>query len=245
MTPSKILFYFCLFFIFGIFLAEVFTRFRIQFSFPLAAGLFFFIVLVCIFLKNKNTLILTFFFLFLLLGFWRFQSAQLKIAGNELEKYNDLKTPLIFSGAVIEEPDLRGDSQRLIVKPEKIYFDVSSHQNIKQGKILVKTNRYPEYRYGGNLEIKGELETPIVFEDFNYKDYLEKSGIFSTVYYPEIKPLDKGLKTPLSLFYSRILGLKNRFREVIYQNISPPQSLILGAVLLGDKGKISEELKQS
>jgi len=39
-------------------------------------------------------------------------------------------------------------------------------------------------------------------------------------------------------------SLKQRFREVISQNFSPPQSSILAAILLGDKGKISQEWKE-
>jgi len=44
--------------------------------------------------------------------------------------------------------------------------------------------------------------------------------------------------------YAKILEFKNKLRESIYQNISPPQSSILGALILGDKKQISEELKQ-
>jgi hypothetical protein len=39
-------------------------------------------------------------------------------------------------------------------------------------------------------------------------------------------------------------SLKQKFREVIYQNFSPPHSTILAAILLGDKGKISKDWKQ-
>jgi len=40
------------------------------------------------------------------------------------------------------------------------------------------------------------------------------------------------------------LGFKNKLRESIFQNLSPPQSSILGAMLLGDKSRIPEDLKE-
>ncbi len=39
-------------------------------------------------------------------------------------------------------------------------------------------------------------------------------------------------------------ALKQKFREVIYQNFSPPQSSILAAILIGDKEKIAQEWKE-
>jgi competence protein ComEC len=39
------------------------------------------------------------------------------------------------------------------------------------------------------------------------------------------------------------LDFKNKLRESIEQNLSPPESSILGAIVLGDKRKISEEWK--
>ena len=42
----------------------------------------------------------------------------------------------------------------------------------------------------------------------------------------------------------QLLVFKQKLREVIYQNLSPPQSSILAAIILGDKQKISSEWKE-
>ena len=47
-----------------------------------------------------------------------------------------------------------------------------------------------------------------------------------------------------NFFYAQILNLKNKLREVVYQNLLPPQSSILGALILGDKKQISQEWKE-
>ena len=42
----------------------------------------------------------------------------------------------------------------------------------------------------------------------------------------------------------KILPLKQKLREIVYQNFSPPHSSILAALVLGDKRKISQQWKQ-
>ncbi|GAI24799.1 unnamed protein product, partial [marine sediment metagenome] len=129
---------------------------------------------------------------------------------------------------VSQEPDVRMDNVKLTIKVESL------------GKVLVTTSRYPEYQYGDELKITGNLQIPYVFEDFNYQNYLAKDGIYSVMYYPEIKYI----RGSTSKIYRRILQFKDKLRESIYQNLSPPQSSILGAILLGDKRRLSEELKE-
>ena len=83
-----------------------------------------------------------------------------------------------------------------------------------------------------------------MFEDFNYKDFLLKDGIYSVMYYPKIEFLGQGDRGLASIFYGGVLKIKDRLREVINQNLSPPQSSILAAILLGDKRQISDEWKE-
>ena len=225
MTKSKIFFYFCLFFIFGIFLNSIFIISQILI-------LIIFIFSLILILSFKKKLVISgFCLLFLILGVYQHQKSELEIKNNELQKYNDLEENIIFTGTIVQEPDIREKSQKLIIKPK----------GIKEGKILVSTGKYPEYKYGDELKIKGELKTPAVFEDFDYKNYLAKEGIYSVIYYSEIQITSRGLSSSI---YGKILDFKDKLRESVYQNLSPPQSLILGAMILGDKSRMSEDLKE-
>jgi hypothetical protein len=47
--------------------------------------------------------------------------------------------------------------------------------------IIVRAPRYPAYVYGDELEIKGKLETPPVFEGFSCRDYLARWGTLRMV----------------------------------------------------------------
>ncbi len=226
MAVSKIFLYFCLSFIGGIFLNSIVFISQLNLLGLLIAG----ISLVSVFWKYQKLAVIGFSILFLVLGIYHYQAALLKIVANELQKYNDKNSPVVLIGLVSAEPDTREDNQKLTIKPEGI-----------EGKILVTTNLYPSYRYGDKLKIKGELKTPKEFEDFNYKDYLAKEGIYSVIYWPEIELIGREQG---NFIYSQILSFKEKLREGIYQNISPPQSLILGAIILGDKKRISSEWKE-
>ena len=196
--------------------------------------LIFGILLISLFWQYKKFVIIGFCILFLVAGIWRHQQAELKITDNELGRYNDLEQKITLIGQIIKEPDVREKNIKLTIKPEKI-----------KGKVLVTINRYPQYQYGDKLKITGNLKTPLEFEDFNYKDYLAKDGIYSVIYWPEIEILDReNYRSPTSIIYAKILSFKNKLRESIYQNLSPPQSSILGAMILGDKSRISQEWKE-
>ena len=218
MTSSKIFLYFCLSFIGGIFLNSFFN-----FSQPiLISFLILGILLISVFWPYKKLVVVGFCILFLVAGIWRHQQALSKIV------YPKEKA-ITFVGQIIQEPDVRDDNIKLTVKAENI-----------EGKILVTAHRYPEYRYGDKLRMTGKLKIPQTMEDFNYPGYLAKEGIYSVMSWPEIELLEKNQGNPV---FANILSFKNKLRESVYQNLLPPQSSILGAMILGDKRKISQEWK--
>jgi len=253
MTRSKIFLYLSLSFIFGIFLA-------LKLHFSQLSLLGFFILglsLISVFWKKKKVVFWSFVLIFLVLGIWRGFLAEEKFSGNKLQNFNN-KGEVVLIGRVSEEPDIREKNIKLTVKTTQLrlvlkthdreflaptYIDNDSHNIIS--RVLVTTNRYPEYKYGDKLEIRGELKTPPMFEGFNYRNYLKKDGIISVIYYPEVKLLKRGeYHNVFSWFYGKILLFKSNLRKVLYSNLSPPYSFILGAMILGDKSKMPQDLKE-
>ena len=170
--------------------------------------------------------IIGFCLLFLAAGIWRHQAVVSKVIHPSEEK-------IAFIGTVAGEPDIRETHTKLTL------IDIG-YQSIA-GKVLATVSRYPEYHYGDKLKITGEIEVPYVFDDFSYKDYLAKDGIYSVMYYPQIELVEKNQG---NFVYAKILELKDKLRGVIYQNLSPPQSSILSAMMLGDKSRMSADLKE-
>jgi len=164
-------------------------------------------------------------------GLWYYHQASIKADTIMRPFYNK---EFSFKGILVEEPDVRNDSTKLTLK---IY---GSH-DLPEEKVLVTTNRYPRYNYGDKLHVKGEIKRPAVFEDFDYREYLAKDGIYSVMYWPQIEKIDSGCGNSL---YSKILSFKKELRESIHSNLFPPQSSLLGSLILGDKGRMSDNLKE-
>ncbi len=137
-----------------------------------------------------------------------------------------LPKEVAFEGQVISEPSFSGKSTSFEVK-----FDSK--------KILVITFPHADIEYGDILKIEGELKKPPVFETFNYRNYLKQQGIFYLTSFPRIEKIDQVI-TP----YSYILSFKQSMRNTIYSHLSPPQRNILSAMLLGDKDRMPDSLKE-
>ena len=247
MTASKIFLYFCLSFIGGIFLNSIFSINQLGFLTPhiiLCAGLIFGLILISVLWRYKKFVVIGFCLLFLVAGIWRHQIAELQITNSKLRIYNDREDIVTFIGIISAEPDIREKSQKLTIEIKQLNYYAAGSRSEKE-RVLVTANRYPEYRYGDKLKIIGKLETPPVFESFNYKDYLAKDGIFSVMSFPEIELMNRGdvRDSILNKIMKAIFSLKNKFKTATGSFISSPQVGILEALIFGDEEKISKEWK--
>jgi competence protein ComEC len=182
-------------------------------------GIFF----ITFFWQKKKMVVLGFCLIFLVLGIQKHQSVLSEIVFPG-------ERDVVFEGIVVSEPDIRENNTNLIIESSEIY-----------GKILLVTGSYPKYEYGDKLKISGKLTAPASFDEFDYGSYLAKDGIYSVIYRSEIEYLDRGNKNQI---YSKILEIKNNLRKVIFKNLSSPQSSILSAMILGDRGAMSDQLKE-
>jgi len=151
----------------------------------------------------------------------------LKKNKSPLANQNDSTEDVILIGKVVKEPDIRSNNTKLTIETE-------------QGKVLVTAGNYPEYQYGDVLEIKGKLQTPTVFEDFNYKEYLAKDNIYFVIYYPKIELIEKNKGNPI---YSAIFKFKNNIEKNIEKIMPFPEAGILEAITLGNKQVLSDKIK--
>ncbi|MEK7061695.1 MAG: ComEC/Rec2 family competence protein [Patescibacteria group bacterium] len=229
MTPSKILFYLSISFVVGIFISSI-VKIPQIFSW----GFLFFGILTIIaslFFKRDNFVTVGFCFFFLVLGIIRLEISEFNIKNNQLRKFND-KGEIILVGKIINEPDVRENYQKLKIKIGN-----------PKGIVLVATGRYPEYKYLDKLKITGELKTPFETEEFSYKNYLLKDGIYSVMDFPKVEFMSQSVNSPFDLTFSGVLWFKQKLRESIRKNYSPPQSFILEGTILGDNGAMPQDLK--
>ncbi len=200
------------------------------------------IMFISVFWGRWRFALIGFCLLFLVLGILRHEAAERQVINSRLQNYNQKEEAVSFTGIISDEPDVREDHAKLTIN--NIFFGKDEPERIN-GKVLLTADRYPEYRYGDKLKIKGRLQAPPIFDEFHYKDYLKKDGIYSVIYYPEIELLEReNYGGRASGAYAKVLEFKDKLRGVVYRNFSPPHSSILGAMLLGDKSRISQEWKE-
>ncbi len=141
---------------------------------------------------------------------------------------------MVVESIVVGEPNVGKETIKLTVKAENL------DGGNTDGKILLTTYRYPEYQYGDKLKIIGKLETPPILEDFNYKDYLKKEGIYSVMSWPKVELIGSGFGSPAMKI---LFSLKNKLEESLNKAMSPPESAILEALLFGNEENFSKEWK--
>ena len=235
-SPSKILFYLCTSFIVGIFLESI-----IKIPHTFVRGILISIVALIIFSllfirANNIYLIFSFCLIFCILGVLRMQIAEFNIENDQLAKLNNLPNQIILTGTIISEPDVRENSQKLKVKV------VLPEQQINS-VVLITTAKYPEFKYFDKIEITGKLQTPMENEEFSYKNYLMKDGIYSVMNFAKTEKKEKDRTFIFSYFYSVILDFKQKLRQSLQRNFLPPQGHILQGIILGEKSVIPQDLK--
>ncbi len=139
-------------------------------------------------------------------------------------------------GQIVEDPDIRLNSQQLKVKiiGQKIF-------------LLVSTNRITEYRYGDIVRVEGKLSQPENFitnqgKEFNYIKYLANQDIYFLFKYPQIEILSRGNGNPL---YAQLYKLKNSFVKSINNVIDLPESSLASGLVLGLRGGFDEEMRNN
>ncbi len=225
---SKFFLFFALSFIFGIFFAYYFSPAILLGFFILGV----FLITIPPFCGNKKIFIFGICILIAGTGMYRYHFVQNKIYNSQLKKI--APASVVLFGTIYKEPEIREASASLVVVDEKT-----------KEKIIIFIDKYNDFKYGDFLIISGKLRVPESFNGFDYQAYLAKEGISTIMYRPEIEVLQKEKYSSLfSVFYADILKTKEKMRDVVYSNISPPQREILAAMLLGDKRRISSEWQE-
>jgi competence protein ComEC len=132
-----------------------------------------------------------------------------------------------FEAVITEEPDVRDDSARYIVK-------TASSTDL----VLLVSERFPAFQYGDKIKVFGKLELPKNFEEFDYINYLAKDQIHFLIYQPQIIKIGESRNGIISGLYS----LKNVFIEKINNVVPEPNSSLLAGVIFGAKQSLGTEL---
>lgn len=103
------------------------------------------------------------------------------------------------------------------------------------GKILVQESSKTVLHVGDRCIFKGKLVEPKSYEDFDYKKYLYRKGIYSILQVTSIE---------CSKNKSFLLAFRSNLEEVVESLIPEPESSLLIGVMLGTKREFTDEFDE-
>lgn len=167
-------------------------------------------------------------FLFFLFGFLRGNFFLQALFNSPLISLNDSQNFVELRGEILEEPEIEKNYQKFIFQPDKIF-----------GKIYVFTSNDNLYLKHQKIKIRARLKTPSSFPDFDYKKFLQRQGILSIAYFPEIE-----VEREVSSFWRLIFQIKEKARQNAKNFLPEKESALFGALILGDKKYLPNDLKE-
>jgi competence protein ComEC len=172
-------------------------------------------------------------------GAWRYDATLPSSEPQGIARYND-GAAVRFRAVVTGEPDERGASVRLRLSAREVFDDDRWQET--SGGVLMRAPLFPRYDYGDLLEVTGKLETPPIVEDFDYRDYLARHGVQSTIAYPKTTLLATGEGHPL---WACLYDLRADLSSALADALPQPEASLAQGILLGRRTSLPAALAQA
>ena len=224
MPKSQVFFYILSAFIGGVFIASLFNISLSIILILAIAG----ILAIALGFNNKYFILAGCLILAFGAGAARFNSFNL----GKSNLINLAGQDVVLSGFIDSESVISGTKMKFAFKAEG-------------DDVLITTNAYPERKFGDALEIKGKLQLPENFSDFDYITYLKKEGIQTVMSFPKINAgeINLSLSEKIKIaVYKNIFALKNKFENAINVSIPEPNASFINGILLGARQNIPDDL---
>jgi len=216
----KLFIFACLAFILGLALG-------IKLPADLFIGTFFLFLLAlfllfCLLLEQKKEIIIVVFAISLFFGLWRMSSALRQSQREDLNQYFGREKK--FQAVVAKEPEVLTSTRKT-----EIYIPELD------AKALMKMPLYPVFHLGDKILVRAKLEEPLNQKSFDYKESLEKKGIYFLINHPAIEVLSRAQGFSLK----RTLVFLKEGMEKRIEQISPfPEAGFFKALLFGSEEDI-------
>ncbi|MBC7877429.1 MAG: ComEC/Rec2 family competence protein [Anaerolineales bacterium] len=175
-----------------------------------------------------------------IIGAWRYQAAQPNIDAFHVAFYNDRDYEMLVTGTLTKPPDYRDTYTNLRLNVEAI--DSGSGDLPASGLMLVRVPAHETYEYGQRVRVRGKLETPPEDEEFSYRDYLARGGVYSYMSIAEVTVLPGNGG---SVFYTAVYKLKEKLIQNTYRLFNDPESSLLAGILFGVDTGLTRDLQNA
>ncbi len=157
------------------------------------------------------------------------------------------REPVIVEGVVAVRPETTDRGFRLLVELEREYEGRSSMA--LTGRLLIFVDgEVGDIMTGDRMRCRARIKRPRIYGipgEFDYPRYLTYRGIFATGFIPtgeDIILMKRGVVHPLQ---QRIDTVAHTLGQFVDATASKPESGILKALLLGDRGGVPKELEDA
>lgn len=177
--------------------------------------------------------------IFFFFGGWWYKAAQPNLKDPfHIAFYNDRDYEILVTGTLAEAPDYRDTYTNLKLNVEAV--DSGSGNLPAYGQALVRVSQNQPYEYGQRVRVRGKLKTPPVNEEFSYRDYLARDGVYSTMSLAEVTTLPGNGG---NFFFVQTYKLKAKLLENIYRIYPDPEASLLAGILLGVDTGLTRKLQ--
>jgi competence protein ComEC len=187
-------------------------------------------------------------------GAMRYQYTLPEISPSFIAWYNDQEEEFVVEGVVVSPPDKRDQYTYLRVQAERISSIEGIGFSPVQGLLLARVSSVGDWRYGDRVRLEGLLSTPFESEEFSYRDYLARQGIYSyfscafCMFCPAwvkedcIRVVQRAQGNPM---LAAIYTLRQHALEVVYRLFPYPEASLLAGILLGIESGIPKQVQEA
>ena len=178
-----------------------------------------------------------------LLGGVRYQSSLPDLNDpDSIFNYADIGSPVYVTGVITNFPDQREQIINLEIRSEVIRMAADADLVSVQGRLLAKIPRERQVSYGDRVTLAGFISIPPDEEDFSYRDYLKRKGIYLYMPQGDVEILESN---QAGFFLYWIYKIRSKALFLIYQLWPDPEASLLGGILLGIEAGIPEDVQRS
>jgi competence protein ComEC len=142
-------------------------------------------------------------------------------------------------GIVADEGDERGAFVRRRVELEAV--DTGDGWADASGAVSWQASPFQDIEYGDLVELTGEIEEAPVFEDFDYRGYLARSGIGGIISFATADVLAEGQGAQ---WREQLYEFRAAFAENLQMGLPEPEAALATGIALGKRDAIPDELVQ-
>ncbi|MDP9314539.1 MAG: ComEC family competence protein [Chloroflexota bacterium] len=146
---------------------------------------------------------------------------------------------VIVSGVVAEQPDRREDKQTAVLTAAELTLGKDTRQ--VHGRVLLKLAPHPELRYGQRITVLGGLQQPKAGDEFDYRAYLARHGIYAMMSRPKLT-VHPDTDEAGTWWQRATLGLNDHARRTILHLVGEPHASLMVGILLGVQSTIPDDV---